>query len=345
MPKFSGSGYPTPYTGNKSDVKDIATDLAAQLTPVFASHDQVVFICHSLGGLIVKEVLLSNPDFVSKVPAVVFYATPHGGSVVAAYASVILNDPLLETMKGEGGDTYIFNLAQRWRKAKLPLHSYCVYEEQKMRPHDLSSITVGGAANAVPNLLDFIGGIYVVSAFSATYGCDNNNEPFEGVDANHINIVKPPAKDVGAYSLFTKYYSETQPPPKPVDQIITFDKLVCATYGEANQQQPAWNQDFQCQIPDAAHIDREYRQPAGTSAFAGGGASTDMTVANVPSGIDVIADGAYYWSVRAPSLNGETFTLHTYCGPSGGFAGGCNVKAKVIAHYKVNVTQEAAKPM
>jgi pimeloyl-ACP methyl ester carboxylesterase len=336
-------GYPSPFFGNKNDVKSIAGDLSGKLHPIFDSHDQVVFICHSLGGLIVKEVLLSHPEFAKKVPTVVFYATPHGGSVIAAYASVIVDDPLLDVMKGEGGDTYIFNLAQRWRKAKLPLHSYCVYEGRKMTPHDLSAINVGGASNAASKLLDFIGGVYVVSAFSATYGCDNNDQPFEAVDANHVDIVKPLARGVGAYSLFSKYYSETQAPPQLVDQIVTYDKVVCATYGEANQGQPAWNNDFQCHIPDAGHLDHDYRQPVGSSAFAGGEASTDMTMASVPSGFDVIAGGAFAWSVRAPSFNGDTFTIHTYCGPSGGFQGGCNVKTKIVAHYKVNVTQEAAQ--
>jgi pimeloyl-ACP methyl ester carboxylesterase len=338
-------GYPSPFVGNKSDVKDIANSLAEKLKPVFANHDQVVFLCHSLGGLIVKEMLLTHSDFAKKVPAIVFFATPHGGSVVAAYASVFLDDPFLEVMKGEGGDTYIWNLAQRWRATKLPIHSYCVFEKEKMRPHDLSSILIGGTPNAASKLADFIGGIYVVNVFSATYDCDNNGLPFEGIDGNHITLVKPPTKGVGGYALFSKYYSATEAPPKPVDQIITYDKVICAIYGEANQQQPAWNNDFQCNIPDAGHLDHDYRQPSGSSAFAGGGASTDMTMASVPSGFDVIADGAYYWSIRAPSFGGDTFTIHTYCGPSGGFAGGCNVKTKIVAHYKVNVTQEARQPV
>ncbi len=98
----------------------------AELKPIFDSADQVVFICHSLGGLIVKEVLLSHPEFSKKVPTVVFYATPHGGSVIAAYASVISDDPLLDVMKGEGGDTYIV-------KARGTLESGKVASSQLLR--------------------------------------------------------------------------------------------------------------------------------------------------------------------------------------------------------------------
>ena len=159
-------GYPTPYFGNKKDVKSIADDLSAELKPIFDSADQVVFICHSLGGFIVKEVLLSHPEFSKKVPTVVFYATPHGGSVIAAYASVISDDPLLDVMKGEGGDTYILPLAERWRAAKLPLHSYCVYEGRKMTLHDLGDIVLGKdrTPKAIAQLSTFIGGAYAVSA-------------------------------------------------------------------------------------------------------------------------------------------------------------------------------------
>jgi hypothetical protein len=61
-------GYPTPYVGNRTDVDTIAATLAKSLKPVFADHNEVIFICHSLGGLIIKQMLLDNPQYAEKTP-------------------------------------------------------------------------------------------------------------------------------------------------------------------------------------------------------------------------------------------------------------------------------------
>jgi triacylglycerol esterase/lipase EstA (alpha/beta hydrolase family) len=50
-------------SGSSNSVQTIAAFLAAELASVFSSHKEVVFICHSLGGLIVKEMLLDNPQY------------------------------------------------------------------------------------------------------------------------------------------------------------------------------------------------------------------------------------------------------------------------------------------
>src|ERR1700733_4128681 len=184
-------GYPTPFTGNHKDVDDIAKALEAELRPIFDSHKQVIFICHSLGGLIVKQLIIDHPNLAQKVPFIVFYATPGAGAFIARFASVFSGDPLLKSMSDSGDETYLLDLENRWRSGGFAtIHRYCAYEEQKMRPSDLRSLFVGGAPNAAAKLLDFVGGIYVVDPSSATYGCDSD-AAFTGIDGNHLQIVKP----------------------------------------------------------------------------------------------------------------------------------------------------------
>src|ERR1039457_2535754 len=60
-------------SGSSSSVQTIAASLAAELAGVFSSHKEVIFLCHSLGGLIVKQLLLDNPQYAKKVPFIVFY--------------------------------------------------------------------------------------------------------------------------------------------------------------------------------------------------------------------------------------------------------------------------------
>src|SRR6202007_1709429 len=51
--------------------------------------------------------------------------------------------------------------------------------------------------------------------------------------------------------------------------------------------------------------------------------------------------GGFYWAVNTPIALSEpgsdgrrTFTIETYCGPSGGYGGGCNVKVNVYARKR-----------
>lgn len=324
--------YLTGFTGNNGNVQTISASLARDLADVFSTHKQVVFLCHSLGGLIVKQLLLDNPQYAQKVPFIVFYATPGAGSFVARFASVFSDDPLLRAMSNAGDNKYLLNLEDRWRSAKFQLHRYCAYEKRKMQPHDLRAIVVGGTRNADQKLRDFVGGIYVVDPFSATYGCDSNIG-FTGIDANHVGIVKPTSKADASYILFAKYYGANGLREAVTTEPLRFEKTVCAFYGEANQGSNAWNQDEICPIPDREKLDSDFHQ--GDFRCCGGGAGSSMTNARVPAGLEISVDGGHYWSVDRGSFDGDDYKLHTYCGPEPFPGPGCNIKVKILAHYKI----------
>ena len=63
-------------------------------------HREVVFIAHSLGGILVEEMLLRHPPEANRVKFIVSYGTPHEGSFVARLAWIYDNDPLLSDLKG-----------------------------------------------------------------------------------------------------------------------------------------------------------------------------------------------------------------------------------------------------
>ena len=320
-------------SGSSNSVQTIAASLAAELADVFSSHKEVIFICHSLGGLIVKELLLDNLQYAKKVPFIVFYATPGGGSFVARFASIFSDNPLLQEMSNAGDEKFLVDLENRWRSAKLAgIHRYCAYELLKMQPHDLRAIVVGGASGANQKLLDFVGGIFVVDPISATYACDSD-APFTGINANHVGIVKPSSRSDGIYTLFVKYYATNGLREQANAQPLRFDKTLCAFYGEANQGANAWNKDEICPLPDRDKLDPDFHQ--GDFNCCGGGAGSSMTNASIPAGLEIKVDGGHYWSVDHGALQGDDYRLHTYCGPEPPPGPGCNVKVKIIGHYRL----------
>jgi pimeloyl-ACP methyl ester carboxylesterase len=330
--------YATSLTGNSNSVTAIAASLAKNLAPVFSAHKEVIFLCHSLGGLIVKQLLLDNPQYAQKVPFIVFYGTPGAGSFVARFASVFSNDPLLQAMSDAGDNNYLLNLEGRWRGAQFKIHRYCAYEEVKVSPRDLRGVFVGGAPNADRQLHEFVGGIYVVDPFSATYGCDSNSS-FTGIAANHMGIVKPTNIKAASYILFAKYYAANgilhQAPAEP----IRYDKVLCAFYGEALQGSQAWNKDEVCPIPQKGLLDQDFHQ--GDFSCCGGGAGPGMTIADIPAGLEVRVDGGHFWAVEKRPFDNDNYRIHTYCGPEPAPGPGCNVKVKIIGHYKILPSEDA----
>jgi hypothetical protein len=293
----------------------------------------------SLSGLVVKQMLLDNPDFAKKVPFIVFDATPGSGSFLARFGSFFSGDPLLRSMSSSGDNQYPIELENRWRGANYATHRFCAYEDRKMRPHDLTAIITGGTADAASKLSDFIGGMYVVDPGSATYGCDSNAK-FTKIDANHLGIVKPTGLGDPIYTLFKKYYeSDGRGPITAVVQTseVRFDKVLCGFYGAPDQRKPAWNADEVCPIENPQSLDQSYKQTVFTPSYK---ASSKMTAAEILPGLEIETDGGYYWSVDRGRWNEDytAYLLHTYCGPSGSTEGGCNVKVKIIGHYKTTTS-------
>lgn len=125
--------------------------------------------------------------------------------------------------------------------------------------------------------------------------------------------------------------------PQPLDNYdpslpLPLSKNICTLYGEAASGSQAWNKDETCLIPDVDYLDQSFRQT--DFNCCGGGANAKLTPKDIPTGIEVQVQGAYYWAVSSVALNKNKLSIHTYCGPGGPPQPGCNVRVTVIAHYK-----------
>jgi pimeloyl-ACP methyl ester carboxylesterase len=157
-------------------------------------HREIVFISHSLGGILTEEMLLNHPQDAVHVPFIVSYATPHQGSFVANLAKVYDSDPLLTDLREGDDNNFLINLEQQWRSTQsvTRIHRYCAFEALDTA----AGAGIGRYLRAHTR---------VVNYYSATYGCDADTPP-QKVMADHIDIVKPASRSADAYTFFAKVY-------------------------------------------------------------------------------------------------------------------------------------------
>jgi pimeloyl-ACP methyl ester carboxylesterase len=201
-PRFRNSDvavaeYPTPSMRGQYSTVQLSEILWQNLQRQKVwDHHEVVFIAHSLGGLLTEEMLLNHPADAARVPFIVSYATPHEGSFVASLARVYDRDPLLTDLRDSNDNSFLIDLEQKWRStpSAASIHRYCAFEA-------LDTAAGAGVGR-------YLGAhMRVVSYYSATYGCDVDTPP-QKIDADHIDIVKPAGRSADAYTFFALVYGK-----------------------------------------------------------------------------------------------------------------------------------------
>lgn len=127
------ASYASPYLGNTMTVDEVATNLKNRLVSdgIFSKHREVVFVCHSLGGLVVQRLLLTFREYAQQVPFIYFFSTPETGAQIAKLGGVFSADPLLKEMFPGDSNDYLLNLENEWRGSHFHIHRLCAYEKKK----------------------------------------------------------------------------------------------------------------------------------------------------------------------------------------------------------------------
>jgi len=204
--------YPTPASNGRMSSVQLADALFAHLRQDHVwEHREVVFIAHSLGGILVEEMLLKHPAEAARVRFIVSYGTPHEGSLVARIASLYDRDPLLNDLSDAGDNTLLTQLEGNWRgRASVNgIHRFCAYESEDTAPQDGIGRYLRTHAR-------------VVSYFSATYGCDVTTPPQE-IHADHVNMIRPLDRKSTAYDFFYRVYRDN---PILEERTVTRDNVI-----------------------------------------------------------------------------------------------------------------------
>jgi pimeloyl-ACP methyl ester carboxylesterase len=158
--------YSTPWLRNANRIPDLAEQLRGALDDNDVwSHDKVIFVAHSMGGLIVRQYLSVHREHVSQVPMMYFYAVPTNGAPVTAVAQKISDNPQLRGMLPLEGNDFLDSLTYSW-----------------LADDKLKNLTTSCAFES-----DDTYGIRIVPQESAIALCSS----VDPLTADHITIVKP----------------------------------------------------------------------------------------------------------------------------------------------------------
>jgi pimeloyl-ACP methyl ester carboxylesterase len=175
--KVLSVGYMSSPLRTSSNVNEIATRVLLHLRNkhVFSDHHQVIFITHSMGGLIAKRMLVQlkadSPEEFAKVSGMFFMATPAGGSTLAQTAAWVSGNPQFDDMRPEDMNTLLQVFEDDWRSLL------------QARTHDLPYPKTFCAYETLPTKL-----FKIVPRSAAQINCDERPVAF---DRDHLGIVKP----------------------------------------------------------------------------------------------------------------------------------------------------------
>jgi pimeloyl-ACP methyl ester carboxylesterase len=219
------ANYDTHWTEQNSKISDLSAGLWQQLTQVFdvvGRHQDFIFLCASLGGLVVEQMLIDHPELAAKTSLIQFYGTPHQGAwsefgnPINTIIAALGRSSLIPELRSGSSNQRLVKLDDDWRgKGYNNIARLCAVEAKPYR-----SIGTG------------LSGI-VVDHFSGSHGCDSN-APLDYINADHVTMVQPKGRvpadeaprskgalnvdDVQPYLVFLRNYRE-----HPFYRTTTFD--------------------------------------------------------------------------------------------------------------------------
>ncbi|KFY07605.1 hypothetical protein V492_06991 [Pseudogymnoascus sp. VKM F-4246] len=175
---------------NQNSVSQHGRDFAVRLERDIDNEDPIVFVAHSLGGIITKDALHKSATVCERTKLIIFLGTPHRGSAYAGWgeiasnlASLALQDSnkrLVQTLEVNG--EVLDNIHEEFKtilsKRAIKVHSF---QEAK------GIAGIKGLDNKV------------VDNFSSKLDLARELETVETMDANHMEMARCSSRDDACY--------------------------------------------------------------------------------------------------------------------------------------------------
>lgn len=181
-----------PSQSFKQSLADRSSDMMRKLRQAGVGNRPVIFVGHSMGGLIVKQMLAASAESAdpelqqlsNNTKGVVFYSTPHEGSEIANMNSIFkyFFFPSVEVQELETNNPQLTSLNQSFKEFVAKNKTKVVsFGETQPTPHLGIDLTFVPPSSSNPGVGDFY-----------------------SIPVNHINICKP---DSRRSILFRKFYN------------------------------------------------------------------------------------------------------------------------------------------
>ncbi|MBW3507683.1 hypothetical protein KO539_02020 [Janthinobacterium sp. NKUCC06_STL] len=174
-------------TGGSLDIREAANKLQSYLQPSgVLDYPAIVFVGHSMGGLVIMRYLANNldkaPALAEKVPLIVLFSAPMEGAQVAQLAALVASNPALSNLRPVDSNDMLKQLSDDWASLAAKPRVSCAYETAD------------------------VGGVRIVQWGSATRVCDGR--PVAIDNADHISLVKPDRATHPAYMFLSGQLTE-----------------------------------------------------------------------------------------------------------------------------------------
>jgi pimeloyl-ACP methyl ester carboxylesterase len=188
--------YSTPYLNQAYNIDELIENMRLVFAndEIFEKHKSIVFLCHSMGGLVVRGYLKRYQNRAAQVSLAYFFSTPTAGAHITNLAKYLTRNPQIRGMLPANSENYVSDLQRDWRALPRHVNSRCAYEK-----FDTD-------------------GIRIVDEQSASALCDG---PVDPIAANHIGIVKPKDNRDLPYIAFSQAYKGIEVTQTPPSSLVT----------------------------------------------------------------------------------------------------------------------------
>ncbi|KAI8944499.1 hypothetical protein F4801DRAFT_599698 [Xylaria longipes] len=166
---------------NQNSVSQHGRDLAVKLEREIENQAPIIFVAHSLGGIVVKDAIHRSELFQSRTKLIVFLGTPHRGSSYAGWGAIASNLVSLAFQDSNKG------LVQTLQVNSEVLDNI---QEEFLRIAHRAGIKVHSFQEA--RAISGVKGLHgkVVDDYSSKVGLPPPFETVESIDANHMQIAR-----------------------------------------------------------------------------------------------------------------------------------------------------------